>query len=725
MPVGLHHMRIYGPVGSTIQCHVQIRNATEQSNAKTLAADLTLFDETGKIVAVVTGLLLQQINRQALQHLFQVNVDHWLYEVDWPVQSRDTSQGVSPDPGSWLIFADEGDTSKNLKARLEAKGEVCHCVYSGDGFMHKDANQWQVEPLQLENFHQLLTEINTNTDKPLRGVVHLWSLKDTLDDKTDLDTLHSVQARNYASVLHIVQALASQKGKMPQLALVTKGAQALPGDKSVNPASSTLWGLGNVIALEHPDLKCVRIDLDPTNADVSFLFDEIWASDKEDQVAFRGDSRHVARLVHSRMKPSENPARSSIANSDALKADATYLITGGLGGLGLVCADWMVEQGARHLALVSRKKPTKQVLETLNELEAQGVEIYVGQVDVSQREDVENLIHHIAENMPPLRGIIHAAGILDDGILLDQTWSRFSTVMAPKVDGAWNLHTLTSTSALDFFILFSANASLLGSPGQGNYASANAFLDGLAHYRRLQGLVALTIDWGAWAEVGMAAKLDAQKQRRWAMQGIVPIKPVDGMRAMARLLERGSVQVGVLPINWTKFDRHQDDAEVRPIFRLLAKGNTPEAKAGHSENPVSFLEQLKKTAPEDQFKFLIQYVQGDVNKVLGLDASHSFNLRQGFTDIGLDSLMAVELSNRLQKDLERSLPPTLTFEYPTLEALTNYLASEVLAITVPATRAESAQEIEKQKQALAAEIEEISEDKLEDALLNELKDAGY
>ena len=553
VPVGVRHMRMYEAAGSTIQCYVQIRNATEQPNAKTLAADLTLFDETGKIVAVVTGLLLQQIERQTLQRIFQSNIDDWLYEIDWPIQAREPSPIEPPVPGSWLIFADESDISKKLIARLEAKGDICYCVYPADGFVHQDPHQWQVDPLQLENFQQLLTEVNTNTKQPLRGVVHLWSLQYTLDNKTNLDTLHSIQARNCASVLHIVQALASQKEKMPQLVLVTKGAQALSGDKAVNPASSTLWGLGNVVALEHPSLKCARIDLDSANADETFLFDEIWAPTKEDQVAFRGDNRHVARLIHSHMKPSEKQAEHTTTNNGKLQADATYLITGGLGGLGLTTARWMVDQGARHLVLVGRKKPTKQVLETLNELEVQGVEMYVGQADVSQRDEMEKIIHHITENMPPLRGVIHAAGILDDGILLDQTWPRFSTVMAPKIDGAWNLHTLTSTSALDFFILFSANASLLGSPGQGNYASANAFLDGLAHYRRLQGLVALTIDWGAWAEVGMAAKLDTQNQRRWTLQGIDQIKPVDGMRAMARLLERESAQAGVLPINWEKF----------------------------------------------------------------------------------------------------------------------------------------------------------------------------
>ncbi len=956
VPVGFHQLRVYEKVGNTILCHVQMRSATEQSNAKTLTGDLTLFDQAGRVVAVVDGLLLQQINRQALQRAVQVNIDNWLYEIDWLNQPKGASQGVTTDPGSWLIFADEGNTSKDLMARLEAQGEACYCVFPGDGFVRKDSNHWQIDPLEIENFKQLIKDVNTETKQPLRGIVHLWSLKDILDDQTDLDTLHSIQARDCASVLHVVQALASETKTMPRLWLVTRGAQALDEGLSVNPAASTLWGLGNVIALEQPNLNCVRIDLDPSNAVSSFLFDEIWAPDEEDQVAFRGEGRHVARLVpgdvksrlHSEASPvaliiqergvldhltiqpmtrrhpgpgeveikiyatglnfrdvlnvlgiypgdagplgsecagkvtavgegvtdlevgdpvvalatnsfssyviipstlavrkpgnmsfeeaatipiafltadyalntlakmksgdrvlihaatggvgmaavqlarrtgaevfgtAGNPEKRkllaslgvqhvfnsrtldfadevlsitdgvgvdivlnslagdfipkslsilkekgrfveigktevwdqkqvseiksdisyfilylgeilekdpllirkmlidlladfesgklkplpqivypieksehafrfmaqakhtgkivitqpTLADSPNISADATYLITGGLGGLGLLCAQWLADQGAHHLVLVGRSNPSEQVRQKLHEMEETGTEIHVAQADVSERDDVKKILSHVAENMPPLRGLIHAAGILDDGILLEQTWPRFSAVMAPKVDGVWNLHTLTLNAQLDFFIMFSAGASLLGSPGQSNYATANAFLDGLAHYRRFQGLSALSINWGAWADVGMASKLADQNQRRWLVQGMELIQPLDGMRAMERLLNMRSTQMGVLPIKWQNFNLPRENS-LRPLFRLLAKNASQGAESTYANDRVTFLDQLNKKPPEEKFKFLFRYVLAEVNKVLGLDPSHSPNPRQGFTDIGLELL---------------------------------------------------------------------------------------
>jgi len=412
------------------------------------------------------------------------------------------------------------------------------------------------------------------------------------------------------------------------------------------------------------------------------------------------------------------------AKSMSLRADATYLITGGLGGLGLASARWLANQGACHLVLVSRGSPTEDALRSIAEIEAQGVDIHVAQADVSDRDQVENILHHIQGHMPTLRGIIHAAGVLDDGILLEQNWSRFRTVMAPKVDGVWNLHTLTLHSALDFFVLFSAGASLLGSAGQSNYAAANAFLDGLAHYRRLSGLPALSINWGAWAEVGMASKLGNQNQRRWTHQGMDLIKPADGLRAMEQLLERQSTQMAVLPMNWQKLNRQQNES-VRPLLRLLVKSDAQEAESADRKGRASFLDQLNSTPPEEQLKLLSAYVTGEVNKVLGLGVTHLTNPRQGFTDIGLDSLMAVELSNRLQKGLERSLPSTLTFEYPSIQSVVDYLAIEVLGIKTSPQTEKPVNKLEDQEKALRAEVEEIPDDKLEDELLRELKDAGY
>jgi acyl carrier protein len=322
--------------------------------------------------------------------------------------------------------------------------------------------------------------------------------------------------------------------------------------------------------------------------------------------------------------------------------------------------------------------------------------------------------------MPPLRGVIHAAGVLDDGVLLEQRWPRCRQVLAPKVDGAWNLHQATLNTPLDFFILYSAGAALLGSPGQSSYAAANAFLDGLAHYRRARGLPAVSINWGAWAEVGMAARQGDETLRRWAEGGITPIRPAGGLRALEELLRRGCAQVAVLQVNWHRLQRHGQPLLSRLVLPQAAVPAAAPAAAGQP----TFVAQLNAAAPEDRYALLFRRVTEEVNRVLGLGPQQRTNPRQGFTDLGLDSLMAVELSNRLQGVLERRLPSTLTFEHPTIDALTAFLSAEVLSISQPAPGEPSAQ-VAQPNTAMKTEVEGLDDDAVEDALLKELKDAGY
>ena len=266
---------------------------------------------------------------------------------------------------------------------------------------------------------------------------------------------------------------------------------------------------------------------------------------------------------------------------------------------------------------------------------------------------------------PPLKGIIHAAGVLDDGVLLQMNWERFNKVMAPKVQGAWNLHNLTRDKPLDFFILFSSAASLLGSPGQGNHVAANTFLDSLAHYRRSQGLPALSINWGVWSDIGAAAKrqVDAQMKAR----GIGAIAPQQGLDILEKLFTEESTQVGVVPINWPQF---LASGATSPYFEDFAQ--TKETKQREASE---LRQQLTDILPQNRLSFLVNHLQEEVAPILGLKTNP--NPQQGFFDLGMDSLMAVEMKNRLETGLSVTLPSTVIFEYPTINALAEYLVEEM------------------------------------------------
>jgi NAD(P)-dependent dehydrogenase (short-subunit alcohol dehydrogenase family)/acyl carrier protein len=479
--------------------------------------------------------------------------------------------------------------------------------------------------------------------------------------------------------------------------------------------------LGRVIALEHPELHCLQVDLDPASstAEIGDLFAEICSGTGEIQIAIRQGTRYVPRLIHA---PQSQVALDEI-KWDGFQPDRTYLITGGRGGLGLQVARWMVEKGARHLVLVGRSEPTEAVRQAVNEMERSDARIMLAQADVAQTEQVAHLLVEIERSMPPLRGIVHAAGVLDDGILSRQEWKRFARVFAPKIQGAWNLHELTSRLPLDFFVLFSSTAALLGSPGQGNYAAGNAFLDALAYYRRAKGLCALSINWGAWAEVGMAATQQGINERI-SLFGMEAIDPQQGLNALEQIWQQDPVQMVVMPVDWRQMlDQLSGEAEPPLLSDLLQKVRAQQ-KDLPSAPQFDLLSKLDQALPNSRRRVLVNLMCEQARRVLGLETDFELDVRQPLNELGLNSLMALELRKTLNSALGRTLPATVLFDHPTIEGLSNYLADEVLHLPSSQETPDLSPAAVREKEAQAkieAEIKKLSIDELAALAAEELE----
>ncbi len=393
--------------------------------------------------------------------------------------------------------------------------------------------------------------------------------------------------------------------------------------------------------------------------------------------AFRlmAQAKHVGKVV---IHPPASPSASQPGGTPSLfRADAAYLISGGLGALGLIVAEWMVEQGARHLVLLGRRGPTESAQATLARLKARGANVWVRQVDVADAQKLGAVLEEMRPACPPLRGVVHAAGVLADGMLLQQTWDQFLRVMAPKLEGGWNLHRLTRQHPLDFFLCFSSAAALLGSPGQGNYAAANAFLDALCHARRAAGLPGLSINWGGWAEAGMAARLDSRHRERWAAQGIGWLETAEALNTLERLLRQPpGPQIGVMALDWSRFLQQFKAGPIPPFLRDLATPQRPPAPATAGQAP-----EWEKLPPTERRAVLIGYFRQELARVLGASDVEMIDPQQKFFDLGVDSLSAVEFKNRLEVKLGRTLPATAVFNYPTIEALVDFLCGQVPAPT--------------------------------------------
>jgi acyl carrier protein len=339
------------------------------------------------------------------------------------------------------------------------------------------------------------------------------------------------------------------------------------------------------------------------------------------------------------------------------------------------------------------------------------------EADVAAAAEMADVLRDIERRRPPLRGIVHAAGVVGDGVLLDQSWERFAAVMTAKVDGAWVLHGLTRGADLDFFVLFSSAAGVIGSAGQGGYAAANAVLDALAHYRRRLQLPAVSIAWGRWA-IGMAAAVADRDRRRWSRQGISEIELEAGLELLGRLLRAPSAQVAVLPIEWESFLR--ESGGPRPLLSELAprrrSGRPNAVPEGEPESTLA--RRLEEAPPGGRRRLLVAHVQDEAATVLALDAPRAIGIAQGLRDLGLDSLMAVELRNRLQASVGRPLPATLAFDHPTVEAIADFLAAE-LGIPAAGDRVER-RDARSADLATAARIAALTEEEAEALLLKEL-----
>jgi len=324
----------------------------------------------------------------------------------------------------------------------------------------------------------------------------------------------------------------------------------------------------------------------------------------------------------------------------------------------------MVHQGARHLVLMGRRgASTPAAQDAVQAMQAAGAEVTVAAADVADAAQLAKVLDDIRQSRPPLGGIMHTAGILDDGILLELDQARFRSVMAPKVEGSWNLHTQTLDTPLDFFVLFSSAVSLLGSPGQANYSAACAFLDALAHHRRALGLPALTVNWGVWSEVGLAAS--PERGGRLVSLGFGQMTPTQGVDALGHVLGHNASQLAVLPINWPVWRQAMQPVSDLPVFESLMREH---AASGQNTHATVIRETLSAAQPGERQRVLEEYVLAQVAKVLGL-APAKLDVQQPLNKVGLDSLMAVEVKNRIELDLGVVIPTVELLEGPTIVQL--------------------------------------------------------
>ncbi|HSI39298.1 MAG TPA: SDR family NAD(P)-dependent oxidoreductase [Xanthobacteraceae bacterium] len=398
----------------------------------------------------------------------------------------------------------------------------------------------------------------------------------------------------------------------------------------------------------------------------------------------------------------------------SVRKDGSYLVTGGLAGLGLVVAKRLAEQGAGRLVLIGRRGVTPEANETLDAIRALGTAVVTAAVDVSDAAALEAVLHGVRADGPPLRGVVHSAGLVDDAGLLQQDAAHLASVFGPKVRGTVLLDRLTRGEPLDWFVLFSSAAAILGSAGQANHSAANAFIDQFAQERRARGLPALAINWGAWSDIGAAAGKDTAE--RLAAHGLGMLSPAQGLAAFEMLLASPAAQAVVLPMDWPRYlVRHPQPALQRYLSELAGSAAAAPATASTEAAPAEAAELIRRftEAPGPRRRpMLLGFVRERALKVLGMDPARSVDPRTPFGELGLDSLLSVELRNTLCTVLDHPFPATLLFDYPTIDTLTDHILDEVLGLAEkPDEKAAATPSNDRQNRLQM--VEELADDELD------------
>ncbi|MDA0566062.1 SDR family NAD(P)-dependent oxidoreductase [Streptomonospora sp. S1-112] len=629
------------------------------SRGRDLVTEVTVYDDAGEPVWSARRLRVTMAARRR-------DVEEGrLYQVRWqPVEPPRPAAGA----GAWLLLADRDGAARALADRLAAAGGRSLIAVSGPATAPDERS------LETAGYAGLLAEA-AGLGAPLRGAVDLRALS----GGPDAPSAEALVGRA-ADALELTRALAgaAREGEAPRLWLATSGAQTAFGPAgAAGLPGAALWGLGRVVANEHPETACTVVDLDSPvrRTDLEALAALLRAEDVPGQVVLREG------VLTPRLAPLPSAAGAAEA---PVRGDRTYLVTGGLGALGLQTARWLVERGARHLLLLGRSAPSDRARAAVAELAAAGAQVRVERADTADAAALGAVLAGLGTgSSPALAGVFHLAGVLEDTLVTDLGAEGLRRAMAGKALGAWNLHTLTRDQPVEHFVLFSSMAAVLGSPGQGAYAAANAVLGALAGERAALGLPALCVDWGPWGGSGLA--VSAGGVDRLAARGVPPLSGEVAFELLEEAMRAGAPSVVAAAFNWADITR----TGALPSVRLLLADLLPAEGAAAGLRGTARQAVLALETHEARAEALRGFLLEQVGSVLGVPAAR-LDSAVPFQELGFDSLMAVELRNRLESALEVRLSATMVFAHPTVDELTAGLLDRLAPDITAAAPAPSA-----------------------------------
>ncbi|WP_344280622.1 SDR family NAD(P)-dependent oxidoreductase, partial [Actinomadura napierensis] len=613
---------------------------------------ITAADPSGRLVATIDTLTLRPFTSDLSSG--PAHLDEHLFTLDWPALPPATAPG--PDGPYAILTEHNPELARALQAALTTPTRV----------------------------YTDLVELTASVNGTAPPQILLVPCPDTADSGDDAVVGHAHTTTQ--RVLRLLQQyVTDDRLTQSHLVLLTTRTTTATGRTTVDLAQTPLWGLVRSVQTEHPD-RITIIDLDGRPAGHQVIASAIGVAleRREPQLAIRDTTLHaprIARLTVPDEAEADNGAEGGRGPAPAaLDPHGTVLVTGGTGTIGRLITEHLVTgHGITHLVVASRSGlQTPEAQDLRRRLEELGAQVTIAACDTADPRRLADLLAAVPDEHP-LTAVVHAAGVIDDGIVTALTPDRIDTVMAPKVDAAWNLHQQTRHLPLAAFVLFSSAAATFGPPGAAGYAAANVFLDALAAHRRAAGLPGQSIGWGYWQEVtGMTAHLTDTDRKRVARSGMVPITNDQGLELFDAALASPRAHLLATPINVANLA-----APPPPLFRALVPSGTIRPSAAVGTNAVLLADELSGLTSDEQHEHLIGLVRAGIAAVLGHATPDGVDTGRPFSELGFDSLTAIELRNRLANTTGQRLPATLIFDYPTPDELARHLRAQLAPAAVP------------------------------------------
>lgn len=635
---------------------------------RVIYVDIMVYNEKGEVLMKVDHMLIKMTNSKSLLREMET-LDKQYYHVDWKINDDYANPRKDIKEVKTVVFAEKEDTLRLLDSKFKQQGADVAGILAGTSYEQQNENSFVIRPEEKADWSQVFCSLfSLRADN---GFQIVYCNENAQPFNAPLE---DVSYSGVRGLFHAIQVI-TKEGYLrnTKITIVTKNVQELELREKQNLAGSMIWGFAKTVSIEYPEIYGGIVDVDDAAMENDKLLVSLLGVESQESVV-RGQTRYIARLISHKDYLKQNKESDKKIE---IKEDASYLITGGTGALANVYAKQLIKEGAKNLILVSRHKPGENAKEQIEQLREQGVNVVCMQGDVCDAESILRVIEESSASMPPIRGVIHTAGVLQDKMMVELEWSEFQTVLEPKVAGTVHLYQAVKKKELDFFMMLSSITSLIGNMGQANYGAANGFMNTFAAYLRKQNVQGCTFCWGPWSEGGMAVSNSAISNNLERI-GIKPIDKEQGQKMIEEFFQKPYETLLLADVDWDKLNNSMKQAIGKEEFlsELITKkvNCTSQSKQQDFEQ---VREKLKTLSDNEKKAFLCEKLQDTFGKIMGFDKGQ-LSIEEGVSEQGADSLMIFSMNAAVNQLLESNLTVSVFFEYPSITKLADYLLKEVL-----------------------------------------------